>query len=434
MATKNEFTAEVRRQALIVLEDGKGFCAYTRSPETSIVQIEIAKATVGVLFQLSQKVDPHASKEIQLTLQKAQKKLNLAEQVRVYVLEKNHASLDPRVQKIVEKISQKKQGPYPQQPNQISEACAELIRWRGKLGQFGGYHASKATKEAIEKCHSSISEIDLQLLDSAPHFVIFERSMMSNEFDSHYKDQPNVAECKKMASGLYAKFYLEKTINGNEQRLDTDGFGRYTEIVVHKWTAEYLQNHPNTESISVYDLFTESRYQSLVSVYSNQSPRSPRAKPIFFSSSAKVEEIQNQIQALINLKSVYSLKSMGAFIENGSQIFAIILHPSGRISVLNPFGDKERQTSYEVNFANAKQTAEFFHQLLAETNSTNCIFIFKPYCNRFQYDGVDPQVLEEEIESDDDEHSSDLSNDNRFQSPILGQQLRLSIKRENQST
>ncbi len=370
--------------------------------EGTIVRIEIAKGSLNTLTNLCAKVDEQAREKIKTQLQKAEKKLVLAERRVEYVIREKETGLDPRVEKIIAKVESKCSAMTAQTQDPLP-IDTKLFRWQEKLDNLLLEDHNPTTTVAIKKGISLIDDTYLQILQSSPHIVNFEYSLCSQNKDTYYKNLLDLAKCKKMACTRLAKNYLNVA-----QRKSHEPKFYYIEEDAHLWTAEFIRLKNPTHFISVDEMFScrfdpdypfnfrlEADVYPLIEVHFSELFLSkhreikqnlmsyPPEPAISYNPRASEEQIEGKLAILLQLKAEEGLESMGAFIEMTPQTLAIVFHSSGRISVFNPLGDQENENYYEVNFGNLRQTAAFLKKRTAEIAPEQPI-AFKPYCTPWE--------------------------------------------------
>lgn len=391
MSIEGGYTIAVQYSVKQLLAEAEHLSNETHDPNGTYVSIELNKAKASTLTTLCKKVDAEARGEIGTLLEKAQRKLTRAEQFNCFLRDPSESAIDPRVDRILGKVVQKEEEILPKLPDELSKLHTKLLKWNERLIQCACRSFNALTNQQIVKGRALIREIDMQVLNIAPQFITFEYSLVSKDNDKYYPDLPNPEECKKMASAFYAMKYLEIALETEDQRFDQRGIGWMQESAVHQHTAEFIQKHPPRQGISAEALFEEKINLFLQAV----TPPEFLLKELTFPSDTKKEEIQKKLENLIDWKNVRHFKSMGAFIEVPPQMLALVFHASGRISLVNPCGWPDTQESYEANFANARQAANFLSQLISEMKTTQPIAL-KPYCHKWAID-------EEKLQSEEHE-------------------------------
>ncbi len=120
------------------------------------------KVKAGELTRLCAQIDETARAPIEALIQKAQTKLAFAEKVNGYLSAKSE-SVDPRLEKLMAKITQMKEG--PKAPNR-NDAFTELFKLQNKLNNFAKHEHNPMTTEALAKARVGLGEIDMQIVNS----------------------------------------------------------------------------------------------------------------------------------------------------------------------------------------------------------------------------------------------------------------------------
>ena len=162
MAANTIFTNTVKLRSDELLLAAKYLCQSNDHPSQSIVSIQLEKVKAGELTRLCAQIDETARAPIEALIQKAQTKLAFAEKVNGYLSAKSE-SVDPRLEKLMAKITQMKEG--PKAPNR-NDAFTELFKLQNKLNNFAKHEHNPMTTEALAKARVMLGEIDMQIVNS----------------------------------------------------------------------------------------------------------------------------------------------------------------------------------------------------------------------------------------------------------------------------